>query len=206
MIVLSFCITGFLQTRQSPLRRLHTHELPITRGKNSKAANTRHFCQPLAPGCPPRPFQWLGNRGGRRGKSNILIGVPELYSMILRTVSAAESEPAVFHRDDFVLLIDDMKAWVVRISDIPVLEACENYTRVHFADGTALIRRSLRYCESRLDSSTFFRASRDCIVNLSHVKQTRLLVDGGLIFVLRDGKEVDFSRRQSLLFRKTRTL
>jgi len=126
--------------------------------------------------------------------------------MILRTVPAAESEPAVFHRHDFVLLIDDMKAWVVRISDIPVLEACENYTRVHFADGTALIRRSLRYCESRLDSSTFFRASRDCIVNLSHVKQTRLLEDGGLIFVLRDGKEVDFSRRQSLLFRKTRAL
>ena len=113
--------------------------------------------------------------------------------MILRTVPAAESEPAVFHRDDFVLLIDDMKAWVVRISDIPVLEACENYTRV-------------QYCESRLDSSTFFRASRDCIVNLSHVKQTRLLEDRRLTFVLRDGKEVDFSRRQSLLFRKTRAL
>jgi two-component system, LytTR family, response regulator len=130
----------------------------------------------------------------------------EPYSMILRTVPAAESEPAVFHRDDFVLLIDDMKTWVVRMSDIPVLEACENYTRVHFADGTALIRRSLQYCESRLDSSTFFRASRDCIVNLSHVKQTRLLEDRRLIFVLKDGKEVDFSRRRSLLFRKTRAL
>ena len=59
-------------------------------------------------------------------------------------------------------------------------------------------------CERRLDSSTFFRASRGCIVNLSHVKQSRLLEDESVLFLLKDGKEVVLSRRQSVLFRKTR--
>ena len=47
-------------------------------------------------------------------------------------------------------------------------------------------------CERRLDNSTFFRASRGCIVNLSHVKQSHLLEDERLSFLLNDGKEVVF--------------
>ena len=117
-----------------------------------------------------------------------------------------ESLPAIFHRDDFVLLTDDIKCWIVRIEDISLLEACQNLTLVHFPDGNLLSRCSLGRCERRLDSSIFFRASRRCIVNLSHVKQLGLSKDGGLIFVLRDGKEVVLSRRQTVLFRTTRGL
>ena len=46
-----------------------------------------------------------------------------------------------------------------------------------------------------------FRASRHCIVNPSHAKQPRLKKDGALIFVMRNGKEVVFSRRQGAFFR-----
>ena len=121
-------------------------------------------------------------------------------------VESEESEPAILHRNDFVLLNDDIKHWIVRIEDISLLEAHQNFTIAHFPNGKVLIRRSLADCERRLDSSMFFRASRDCIVNLSQVKQSRLSKDRGLIFLLKDGKEVVFSRRQSVLFRKTRGL
>jgi two-component system, LytTR family, response regulator len=114
--------------------------------------------------------------------------------------------PAIFHRDDFVLLTGDTESWIVRIEDISLLEAHGNFTLVHFPHGKLLIRRSLKDCERRLDSSIFFRASRDCIVNLSQVKQPRLSNDRGLIFLLKDGKEVVLSRRQSVLFRRTRGL
>ena len=40
----------------------------------------------------------------------------------------------------------------------------------------------------------------------SHVKQPRLLEDESIVFLLKDGKEVVFSRRQSVLFRKIRGL
>jgi two-component system LytT family response regulator len=138
----------------------------------------------------------------------------KLISMSLRgpsvtaegsSLPATKNEPAVFRESDFVLLIDEKdKGWVVKIADIALLEACGNYTRFHFAKGTALIRRSLTDCESRLDSSAFFRATRDRIVNLSHVKQTRGLGRACLSFVLRRGKEVLLSRKQSRIFRKTR--
>ena len=114
--------------------------------------------------------------------------------------------PTILRRDDFVLLNDDINHRIVRIEDISLLEARQNFTLLHFTDGKLLIRRSLGACERRLDRSIFFRASRGCIVNLSHVKQSRLLEDESIFFLLKDGKEVVFSRRQSVLFRKTRGL
>ena len=95
---------------------------------------------------------------------------------------------------------------MVGTEDISLLEAHRKFTLVHLPDGKFLVRRSLKDCERRLDSSTFFRASGDCIVNLGHVTRSRFLEDGSLIFTLRDGKEIVLSRRQSVLFRKTHGL
>ena len=95
---------------------------------------------------------------------------------------------------------------MVGTEDISLLEAHRKFTLVHLPDGKFLVRRSLKECERRLDEFPFFRASRDCIVNLSQVKQSRLSKDRGLIFLLKDGKEVVLSRRQTVLFRATRGL
>ena len=120
-------------------------------------------------------------------------------------VESEESEPAILHSNDSVLLTDGIKCWILRIEDISLLEAHQNFKIAHFPNGKVLIRRSLTDCESSLDNSRFFRASRDCIVNLTEVKQSRLSKDG-LIFILRDGEEVVLSSSQSGLFRKTRGL
>jgi DNA-binding LytR/AlgR family response regulator len=120
--------------------------------------------------------------------------------------AAIPSKGGIFRYDDFVFLSDNVNCWVVRASDISLLEACGNYTRVYLSDATALIRRPLRECECRLDPSTFFRTRRDCIVNLNRVKQMRMLDAKRFLFVLLDGKEVPMSRKQSLLFRKTKAL
>ena len=95
---------------------------------------------------------------------------------------------------------------MVGTEDISLLEAHRKFTLVHIPDGKFLVRRSLKDCEHRLDSSTFFRASRGCIVNLGHVTQSRFLEDGSLIFTLRDGKEIVLSPRRSVLFAKTHGL
>jgi two-component system LytT family response regulator len=119
---------------------------------------------------------------------------------------AAESKPHILYRGAFVLLTDDSKCRLARIENISILEAFQNGTFIHFAEDKLLIRRTLVECERRLDDSIFVRASRDCIVNLGQVKQPRLLKDGGLIFILKNGREVVFSRRQSVLFRTSRGL
>jgi two-component system, LytTR family, response regulator len=118
----------------------------------------------------------------------------------------AESKPHILFRGAFVLLTDASKCRLARIENISILEAFQNGTFVHFDEDKLLIHRSLVECERRLDNAIFVRASRDCIVNLSQVKQPRLLKNGGLIFILKDGREVVFSRRQSVLFRALRGL
>jgi two-component system, LytTR family, response regulator len=120
--------------------------------------------------------------------------------------SKQESDRKIFASEDFVFLSDNVRCWVVRASDISTLEACGNYTRVTLSGATALIRRPLRECEGRLDPATFFRTRRDCIVNLSRVRQMRMLDAKRFLFVLLDGKEVPMSRKQSLLFRKQKAL
>jgi DNA-binding LytR/AlgR family response regulator len=118
----------------------------------------------------------------------------------------AQRSGGIFQDTDFVFVSDNVNCWVVRAADISVLEACGNYTRVYFNDSSALIRRPLRECECRLDPSTFFRTRRDCVVNLSRVKQMRMLDAKRFLFVLLDGKEVPMSRKQSLIFRKSKAL
>jgi two-component system, LytTR family, response regulator len=117
-----------------------------------------------------------------------------------------EGAPAILRRSDSVLLTDDIQVWIGRIEHISLLEACRSFTLVHLRDRKLLIRRALKECEQRLDSSIFFHASRRCILNLSHVIKLQLDRNGRLIFVLRDGKEVVFSRRQTVLFRTSRGL
>ena len=112
---------------------------------------------------------------------------------------------AVLRRDDFVLLTDDLSSWIVRVGNVSTFEARRSETLIRFGAEQVLIRRSLEYCEGRLDNSRFFRASRGCIVNLGHLSQPRL-ADGCLHFLVNDGREVVFSRRQTTLFRAIRGL
>jgi DNA-binding LytR/AlgR family response regulator len=108
--------------------------------------------------------------------------------------------------DDFVVLTDNVKCCILRMSDLLRLEAEGNYSRVYWIGSSMLIRRPLRECERRLDKTKFFRARRDCIVNLEHVKHTRIVDLMRYVFVLQDGTEVTLSRRQSLVLRKSRSL
>jgi two-component system, LytTR family, response regulator len=112
----------------------------------------------------------------------------------------------ILRPDDFVFLSDNRKCWLIRTADILLLEACGDRTRIHLPEGTVLVRRPLRNCERRLDSSTFFRATRDCVINLTHVKQTRLLDSSRVLFLLPNGREIIVSGRQNVLFRKMRAL
>jgi len=116
------------------------------------------------------------------------------------------SGDAPLNNDDFVVLTDNINCCILRMSDLLRLEAEGNYSRVFWMGSSMLIRRPLRDCEKRLDRSKFFRARRDCIVNLEHVKHTRIVDLMRYVFVLQDGTEVTLSRRQSLVLRKSRAL
>ncbi|UTF58796.1 LytTR family DNA-binding domain-containing protein [Gilvimarinus sp. DA14] len=108
--------------------------------------------------------------------------------------------------EDKVFLKDGERCWYLPLSDIGLMESVGNYTQIRLSDGKPLIRRSLNQLESRLPPALFFRASRQHIVNLAHVERVDTAVNGNLELVLRDGRAVELSRRQSQLFRESQSL
>jgi DNA-binding LytR/AlgR family response regulator len=117
-----------------------------------------------------------------------------------------EPDDRILRPDDFVFLSGKGTCWLIRTGNIWLLEACGERTRVSIPGGILVLRRTLAQCERRLDGSAFFRATRDCIINLMHVKQTRLLDCSRVAFVLPNNRQIIVSGEQNAFFRKMRAL
>ena len=132
-------------------------------------------------------------------------GQEESEGLPTPAVESEESEPAILHSNDSVLLTDGIKCWIVRIEDIIFVERADTYAASICSMTGFSVGRTLEFASAGWRTPPL-RASRGYIVDLSHVKQPRLLEDERLSFLLNDGKEVLFFRRQSVHFRKTRGL
>jgi two-component system LytT family response regulator len=55
--------------------------------------------------------------------------------------------------------------------------------------------------EEKLDARRFFRANRRQIVNLDYIESVEMGLGGRLHVQLRDGPEIEISRRQARQFR-----
>jgi two-component system LytT family response regulator len=98
------------------------------------------------------------------------------------------------------------RCWLVRVSDIFLLESEGNYTRLYFANERPVILRSLAMLQERLDPAVFFRAGRRHIINLKWVERVDPAIGGNLLVILRGGATVEMSRRQSARFREALSL
>lgn len=114
----------------------------------------------------------------------------------LRSASAAHQ----------IFVRDGDRCWIVRVTDISLLESVGNYTRLHFGGNAPLIFRSLTAIEQRLNPGTFFRANRSQIVNLGWIEAAENDISGRLSLKLRSGKQVGISRRQSRSLRELLSL
>ena len=103
----------------------------------------------------------------------------------------------VLNDDDQVFVKDGEKCWFVKLTDIRLFESEGNYVRVYFDKNRPLILRSLNNLDERLNNRTFFRASRKHIINLKWVESIENWFNGGLMVKLRNGEQVEISRRQA---------
>jgi len=107
---------------------------------------------------------------------------------------------------DQVFVKDGERCWFVKLEDIRLFESEGNYVRVYFQNNKPLILRSLNYLDERLNSRTFFRASRKHIVNLKWVESIESWFNGGLLVKLRGGEQVEISRRQAVKLKEMMSL
>jgi two-component system LytT family response regulator len=101
---------------------------------------------------------------------------------------------------------DGPRCWFVPLREVSVFSAEGNYVRLHWGKERPMLGRSLTVLEEKLDGRRFFRANRRQIVNLELI-QTVELGEGGRLYVqLREGPEIEISRRQARLFRARMTV
>ncbi len=96
---------------------------------------------------------------------------------------------------------DGPRCWFVPLREVRLLTSEGNYVRLSWGRLQPLLGRALSTLEQRLDPSRFFRANRRQIVNLEFIENIELGVNGRLHAQLRDGPEVEISRRQARLFK-----
>ncbi|HEY6925624.1 MAG TPA: response regulator [Steroidobacteraceae bacterium] len=96
---------------------------------------------------------------------------------------------------------DGAQCWFVPLREVSLLTSEGNYVRLSWGTRRPLLGRALSTIEQRLDPQRFFRANRRQIINLDFIENVELGVNGRLHVQLRDGPEVEISRRQARLFR-----
>ncbi len=104
---------------------------------------------------------------------------------------------SMLRADDQVFLRDGERCWFVQLGQVSRIEVDGNYATVHFRGEKAMLGRSLATLESRLDPALFFRANRNTLVNIRLVQGVDLSVGEGYTLTMKDGAEVEVSRRQA---------
>ena len=97
---------------------------------------------------------------------------------------------------------DGPRCWFVPLREVRLLTSEGNYVRLSWGKTQPLLGRALATLEQRLDSNRFFRANRRQIINLDFIETVELGVNGRLHVQLREGPEVEISRRQARLFKR----
>lgn len=116
-------------------------------------------------------------------------------STTTRLPQAGEALEQIFVRDG-------RHCWFVPLREVRLLTWEGDYVRLSWNKLAPLYGRALSAIEQRLDPSSFFRANRQQIINLDYIESVELGTSGRLHVQLRDGPEVEISRRQARLFKR----
>lgn len=116
----------------------------------------------------------------------------------VRRVSEAPGRGAALEQ---IFVRDGARCWFVPLSEVSLLTSEGNYVRLSWGTQKPLLGRALASLEQRVDPRRFFRANRRQIINLDFIAGVELGIGGRLHVQLRDGPEVEISRRQARLFR-----
>jgi two-component system, LytTR family, response regulator len=107
---------------------------------------------------------------------------------------------------DQLFVRDGPRCWFLPVREVSLFVAEGNYVRLYWGNERPMLGRSLTAVAEKLDDKAFFRANRQQIVNLEFVQNVQLRSGGGLLVRLRDGSDVQISRRQARLFRSRMTV
>ncbi len=83
----------------------------------------------------------------------------------------------------------------VELNDIEMIEAYENYVKVHVKDRFHLVRESMKSMESKLTNKHFIRIHKSYIVNMNHASELTHKYKGDYSLKLLSGRMIKVSRK-----------
>ena len=120
---------------------------------------------------------------------------------VIENLEKKEEPKDVLNENSQVFVKDGEKCWFVTLKDVRLFEIWDNYTRIYFEEHKPMIPKTLQYMESRLDQKVFFRANRQQIINMKWIDKIEPWFSGTIRLYLKDGTEVEVSRRQTSRFK-----
>jgi len=84
----------------------------------------------------------------------------------------------------------------IDVAELEWIEACDDYVKLHLADGAYLQKETLKALEVRLDPAHFARVHKSAIVRIDKIKALRPLFKGDLEAEMAGGDRVKVSRRR----------
>ena len=132
---------------------------------------------------------------------------PSALERAVRRITHEVRQPPAkrLNAGDRVFLKDGDDCWFVDVADIERMEVDGNYTTVCFADHRPMLPKTLNHLAERLDESLFFRANRNQLINLKHIKHVEPWVQG-IRIELSSGAQIELSRRQTQKFKELMSL
>ena len=100
-----------------------------------------------------------------------------------------------------IFIKDGERCWLVKVRDISHFEIVGNYTRVFFDSERPLLYKSLNQIEEKLPEEHFFRVNRQQLVNTNFIVNVVPWFNGKLKLTMKNGDEIEVSRRQSYQFK-----
>lgn len=110
---------------------------------------------------------------------------------------AVEAPRPALDIDSRIFVKDGERCHLVSLASIRYVESCKNYVRIYFGKDKAYVKKTLNSVQERLPPAHFFRANRQCIINLQEIAAIEESMQQGYEVTMSDGKVVGISRRNA---------
>lgn len=94
-----------------------------------------------------------------------------------------------------IFVKDGERCHLVTLGSIRYIESCKNSVQIFFGSERAYVKKTLNGIEERLPRKSFFRANRQCIINLQEIASIEESISLSYNVRMSDGRIVEISRR-----------
>jgi len=128
--------------------------------------------------------------------------VAKIKKYIYPATTASPPSSVPVHYSEHLSVTINSQTKVIDVNEIIRIMFDKGYSTLVTADGTFTSDKYLNYYEEKLSPERFFRTSRTDIINLDHLSMIHRICEGVYSVELKNGMQIDLSRRKAQQLKK----